>query len=235
MAGRNKRSGADDFVDLVALMPWWAGLALALASYLLLHKFAAPVQGPMQPGQMGGFVIRSMGQALAFYGQFVVPALCLVAALISFLNRRKRETLVANVTQSASAEALNAMTWQEFEMLVGEAFRLQGYAVTELGGAQADGGVDLVLRKGTETSLVQCKQWKAFSVKVDVVRELYGVMAARGAAHGFVVTSGNFTADAMAFADGRNVSLVDGQKLFGMIQQAKSSLARKPPVDAARR
>lgn len=108
-------------------------------------------------------------------------------------------------------------------LLVGEAFRLQGYEVTELGGEGPDGGVDLVLRKGKEKFLVQCKQWKAFKVGVQVVRELYGVMAAKGAAGGFVVTSGSFTEDAMAFASGRNVNLVDGPKLFGLIQQAKAA------------
>jgi restriction system protein len=44
--------------------------------------------------------------------------------------------------------------------------------------------------------LVQCKQWKAFKVGVQVVRELYGLMAAHGAAGGFVVTSGRFTDEA---------------------------------------
>lgn len=58
------------------------------------------------------------------------------------------------------------------------------------------------------------------------MRELYGVMAARGAAGGFVVTSGRFTEDAAAFAAGRNVTLVDGTKLFGLLQQAKASTGR---------
>ncbi len=40
---------------------------------------------------------------------------------------------------------------------------------------------------------------------------------------GFVVTSGRFTEDARAFADGRNVQLVDGLKLFAMIKEAKNS------------
>lgn len=56
-------------------------------------------------------------------------------------------------------------------MLVGEAFRLQGFEVTETGGSGPDGGVDLVARRGRETFLVQCKQWRAFTVGVDVVRE----------------------------------------------------------------
>lgn len=48
---------------------------------------------------------------------------------------------------SSSVSALNDMSWQEFELLVGEAFRRKGYAVAENGGGGADGGVDLVLKK----------------------------------------------------------------------------------------
>jgi len=139
----------------------------------------------------------------------------------------KRIGLAGSVTSSPSADALHGMSWREFEMLVSEAFRLQGYGVQEQGGAQADGGVDLVARKGTETFLVQCKQWKALRVGVDVVRQLYGVMAAQGAAGGFVVSSGRFTDDAIAFAAGRNLRLIDGPKLFGLLQQARVSLAMR--------
>jgi restriction system protein len=102
------------------------------------------------------------------------------------------------------------MTWHEFEMLVGEAFRRHGYAVEETGGHGADGGVDLVLSKEGQRLLVQCKQWKASKVGVKIIRELYGVMAAKGAAGGFVVTSGVFTGEATAFAAGKRIGLIDG-------------------------
>lgn len=224
---RKKRSPAEDVTELVAMLPWWVGVVLAVVSYLVLHQMSAtPKPGSLQPGQISDFVSRSMLAMLAFYGQFIVPVLCLIGALGSFIKRRKRTNLVNQVTAGKGADVLNGMSWREFEMLVGEAFRLQGYTITELGGSQPDGGVDLVLRKGTETFLVQCKQWKAFKVSVEIVRELYGVMAAQGAAGGFVVTSGSFTADAQAFAKGRNVHLVDGPRLFGLIQQAKASIQK---------
>jgi restriction system protein len=48
-------------------------------------------------------------------------------------------------------------------------------------------------------------------------------MAAHGAAGGFVVTSGRFTDTAAAFAQGRNVKLVDGPVLLKLIRHAKSA------------
>jgi restriction system protein len=38
-------------------------------------------------------------------------------------------------------------------------------------------------------------------------------MAAQQAAGGYVVTSGRFTKDAIAFAEGRNIELIDGEVL----------------------
>ena len=120
-----------------------------------------------------------MGAALASVGQYVVPLICLGGAGMSAWKRQQRRSLIVDVAQAKSADALDGMSWQEFELLVGEAFRLQGFRVAETGSGGPDGGVDLVLAKGTEKFLVQCKQWKAYKVGVDVVWELYGVMAAR--------------------------------------------------------
>jgi restriction system protein len=234
MARRRRQSLAEDFLDLVAMLPWWAGVALAIISYVVLHQLAAaPKPTAVQPGQLGGMVTGMMIAGFASIAQYLLPFLCLLGALTSFLRRRKREGLVTDVASAKSADALHGMSWREFEMLVGEAFRLQGYAVTELGGAGADGGVDLVLRKGKEKFLVQCKQWKASKVTVQIVRELYGVMAAQGADGGFVITAGSFTADAKAFADGRNVQLVDGPQLFDLLRQGKAGARARAANTAA--
>ena len=233
MAGRKKSSALDDMLGLVAMPPWWVGVALALVSYVFLHQLSKP--GPVvavKPGQITGLIFSTAITGMAYAGQFIVPVVCLFGALGSFIGRRKRQSLVANVSQSESADALDGMTWREFEMLVGEAFRLQGYCVTETVSAGPDGGIDLVLSRGSEKFLVQCKQWKAFKVSVTVVRELYGVMAAKGAAGGFVVTSGRFTEDATAFAAGRNITLFDGPRLHGLLAQAKAArcTVNQPPA-----
>ena len=220
-------------MDIVAMLPWWVGVMLALLSYLLLHSVASQqVVATAQPGQVGAMVTQTLWKTLASVGQYILPILCLGGAGMSAWRRRVRQNLVADVAQSKATDALDGMNWREFEMLVGEGFRLQGYQVVETGGGGADGGVDLVLTKpgknGGEKFLVQCKQWRAFKVGVDVVRELYGVMAARGATGGFVVTSGRFTDEAVSFASGRNVNLVDGPKLHGLIRQAKAGIDRSP-------
>ena len=233
MARRRRTSPAEDLMDLVALLPWWAGVALAVLGYLILHSIASqPVAVTAQQGQVGAMVRQSIWKGLATAGQYVVPIICLAGAALSAWRKRQRTRLVSDVAQTQATDALDGMSWREFEILVGEGFRLKGFHVVETGGGGADGGVDLVLSRpghnGSEKFLVQCKQWRAFKVGVDVVRELYGVMAARGATGGFVVTSGRFTDEASQFANGRNVTLIDGPTLHQMIRAVRGGAARSP-------
>ncbi|MOA33307.1 Restriction endonuclease [compost metagenome] len=89
---------------------------------------------------------------------------------------------------------------------------------------------------GSDKYLVQCKQWKAIKVGVTVVREFFGVMAAQGAAGGFIVTSGTYTQEAKEFAQGRNIQLVDGVLLTRWINNrpaARASLESRTAADQA--
>lgn len=222
MARKRKQGPLDDFVELIALFPWWVGLVLAVIAYFWLHHIAdAPLVVISQTGQINTALTQSVYKGFATAGQYIVPLICLLGALFSALGRWKREQLFSEVGQSDSAGALNEMSWQEFEILVGEAYRRKGYTVNETGGGGSDGGVDLVLRKKGDKFLVQCKQWKAFKVGVTTIRELYGVMAAEGAVGGFVVTSGVFTQEARSFANGKSICLIDGSELTAMIRQVQ--------------
>lgn len=223
--GRRRRSGlADDIIGIAAALPWWVGVLLAVVAYGFLHQHAGvEVQVSGIPGTAGSMVAAQLTKILAFYGQFLVPPLLVVGALVSFLRHRKRSGLIGNVAGDGNGDALLRLNWQDFELLVGEAFRMKGFSVSETGGGGADGGIDLELRKDGEVFLVQCKQWRAFRVSVEIVRELFGVMAARGAVGGFVVTSGVFTSAAQSFAKGRNIELIDGKALQAMIGKANNA------------
>ena len=222
MARKNNQSWVEDLIEMISLFPWWVGLILATVLYIWLHSIAeAPLVIINQPGQINTSVIPGIQKGLVLVGQYALPLICIFGALLSFIGRKKREKLFVDAGVGGSVSAINGMSWQEFEMLVGEAFRRGGYSVEESGGGGADGGVDLVLRKDGEKFLVQCKQWKAYKVGVQVVRELYGVMAAEGAAGGFVVTSGTFTQEAKDFASGRNIDLIDGTELKQIITQVQ--------------
>jgi restriction system protein len=216
---RRKQNFIEDLIEITSKLPWWVGVVLAIAAYIWLHSVAiAEVSAIAQPGKMGEFVSQTLFNTLASVGQYLLPFAFLVGAAMSAYGRSKRQALHAQVASSPDRGALNDMSWQQFEALVGEAFRRKGYTVTETGGGGADGGIDLALKKEGENFLVQCKQWKAYKVGVTTVRELYGVMAANGATGGFVVTSGVFTDEARVFAVGRNIELLDGKALHALIR-----------------
>jgi restriction system protein len=81
---------------------------------------------------------------------------------------------------------------------------------------------------------VQCKHWKARSVGVKVVRELYGVMAAKNVKHGIVVTYGDFTSEARVFAKANAIALIDGPKLTQMIASVQQSGNMQTQQEVAR-
>lgn len=218
---RRKSSIVEDLLEITAALPWWMGVVLAIIAYGVLHQYAS-LGMPINPasGQRGYMVGEQMARAFAYYGQYILPLLFLTGAAASFLKRRKRRNLIDTVGSGKTDDALRNLTWRDFELLVGEAFRMRGFSVTETGGGGADGGIDLILKKEGKIFLVQCKQWRTYKVSVNVVRELLGVMAAKGAAGGFIVTSGVFTAEAQSFARGQNIELIDCKALATMIDQA---------------
>ena len=201
---------------------------MAVVSYLGLHALAQrPLAASPQPGQLGIFAVAALWQVLAMVGQYLLPFLFLLGAGMSASKRRKSAQLYADASKRADAVA--QMTWLEFESLVGEFFLREGYSVVTQGGAGPDGGVDVVLKRGSDRYLVQCKHWRALRVGVQPVRELYGVMAAQRVAGGFVVTSGGFTEEADRFAAGREIQLIDGQALQRGIR-TQAAQARPPPA-----
>ena len=114
-------------------------------------------------GEMGTMVTQTHWRTLATFGQYLLPLMCVAGAGILAWHRQARRKLIADVGQRKAADALDGMSWREFEnMLVGEAFRLQGYGILETGGGGADGGVDLVLSKGTEKYLCSMQAVEGF-------------------------------------------------------------------------
>ena len=69
MARRKKTSAAEDLMDLVAMLPWWAGVVLAPMLYLVLHRAALQqVATLIQPGQVGAMVTQTLWKTLAGFG-----------------------------------------------------------------------------------------------------------------------------------------------------------------------
>lgn len=193
------------FVILTEL-PWWVGVSLAVFVYTA-SNFVIPTI------DFENFVYKAVAQASPTIGKWF-SLLFLLSGFISFFRsffKKKR------LDKQTGIHSIRSLGWKQFEELLGEAYRRQGYTVIENSGGGADGGVDLKLKKDGETVLVQCKQWRASRVGVKVVREMFGIMTARKADRVVIVTSVGFTPEAKDFAAGKAIDLVAEQELTQLI------------------
>jgi restriction system protein len=176
---------------------------------------------------LGNIFLKALAQNSEIFAR-MAGLVVLVTGFTASLKKWERRHIFNRQT---GINTIRDLGWRDFELLIGEAYRRQGYQVTETGGGGADGGIDLVLHGRGEHVLVQCKQWKVFKVGVKPIRELYGVLTAERADRAIFVTSGVYTQEARNFAAGKPLELIDGERLCKMIAPVRNQQTIK--VDAS--
>jgi len=119
---------------------------------------------------------------------------------------------------------LRLLDGEEFEWLVGELFRREGWSVRERGRQDApDGNVDLELTRPGERRLVQCKRWTVQWVGVDEIRKFVGALTREGVAPsaGIFVTLSRFNQHAVAEGKAAGMELVDNIDLAARLEKAR--------------
>jgi restriction system protein len=209
-SGNFMRRRRESNAELLLKLPWWVSAALGVLAFIGL-RWGLPIWAGNDQFKRS-FIVAFVGFA---------PAILLLFAIFaagSFWFGRHRRRLL---DQQTSLDSIRALTWKQFEFLVAEAYRRQGYQVEYSLGRGADGGVDLTLRRDSRTSLVQCKQWKVFSVGAPVIREMFGLLHDQRADEAIIVTTGKFTRDAQGFAAGKPIQLIDGPQLLVLVQSVQ--------------
>ena len=173
MAGKVERQR---LLDVLVPFPWWMSTALSVGTYVML--------GIVVPAVSADAAVSTTLSDLA--GPFAL--VLLGPALVSIVRRWHQGRLpAANRTPSISR-----LAWKRFEELLKTHYRDQGFHIDPGTAGGPDEGTDLRIRtRRGRWYLVQCKQWRSARVGVKVVRELYGVVVAEGAAGGTVVTTGS--------------------------------------------
>lgn len=222
---RRTKSGFEQ----VAGMPWPIGISVGLVGYIAIRHgigwYFGLTNNPYTSG-LGKLAARGVYAPLGW----ILLIGCWTAALVSFFGRRSRRRLLDTQT---GIDSLRQMSWRQFEQLAGEAFGRQGYSVEETGGGGADGGIDLVLRKDSRSTLVQCKQWQNTQVGVKAVREMYGLLMHHQAAAVKIVALGDYTSEARRFAQGKPIELVNGGELLATVCHLQRTKVRATsPMDA---
>lgn len=133
MARKRKQGTFEDLVDITAMFPWWVGALLSIIAYFVLHHYAtAEIASVGTVAKLGNNVVSQIGKTLAMFGQYILPVAFIIGAGLSAYRRHTRAVLFTDVQVSSSTSALNDMSWQEFEILVGEAYRRKGYKLPKL-------------------------------------------------------------------------------------------------------
>jgi hypothetical protein len=116
---------------------------------------------------------------------------------------------------------INNMDGHEFETLVEKLVKKMGFTFKERK-LTADGGIDILAQ--SHESLFEGKyviQCKRFTDKVPVspIRDLYGVVHSVNANKGILITNSTFTQAALDFARDKQLELIDGAKLIGLLSK----------------
>ena len=165
----------------------------------------------------------SLALAIFSYGALHAAPISLGLLCLATFSGLRASVNSRMLRQQAVLDSLCKLSWKQFEDLVGEAYSRQGYTVKEILGGGADDGVDLILTRNGQTTLVQCKRWRGLPVPVGIARQLYGVLMDRRAAAAKLVATSQFTPEAIGFAKGRPIELVDAEALLELLAYMRSS------------
>jgi restriction system protein len=211
----------ETILNLLAEAPWWVSVVFAGAAFLVLRYILPGISGD-------NLVLKAVARAAPIVAPWFALFFLIPAPISAYHSWRKRRLL----DSQEDLGSIRSLSWREFEELVGEAYRRQGYTVTENRGAGPDGGIDLVLKKDGNTYLVQCKQWRSMKIGVKVLREMYGLMTAKHTSGVIIITSGIFTQEAKSFAAGKPIDLVEGRQLADLIGSVQKTAAGASRVQA---
>ena len=136
--------------------------------------------------------------------------------------RQQEKELSRYTTKSAIVEAwdkafLKSLEWKRYEEVCMEYLRIKNCHanVTCIG---ADGGIDIKISDSTGKvfAIGQCKSWNR-PIGVSLIRELYGIMAADNVRHGIFLTTSEYSNDALAFAEGKNLLLINCEEFVSLV------------------
>lgn len=127
------------------------------------------------------------------------------------------------ITGNWDTDLLKAIEWKTFEAFCVELMRAAKFQAfrTPIG---KDQGIDIFAYKDGNfekpAAIAQCKAWATMKVGVKHIREFYGAMAANEVEKGFYFVTGEYTNDALEFAEQNKINIFDGEKIIQLITKA---------------
>jgi len=108
----------------------------------------------------------------------------------------------------------NTLSGLKFEQELARLFKRDGFIVT-MTKATDDKGIDLYLKKGGRTTIVQCKRHKV-PAGPAIARELYGTLVACGAADAILACPTGVTSGAKEFLKRKPIRVMDVNDIIAL-------------------
>lgn len=134
------------------------------------------------------------------------------------IEREAAENIIPRPTSLTLSEQLRKIDWFQFEKLIELIYQQRGYSVQRLGGANPDGGVDLIVETSTEKLVVQCKHWRKWHVGVRQIREFLGTLADTKIQKGIFITLTGYSGDAKQLADKHGIQILNESDVIEMLE-----------------
>src|SRR5690554_4278687 len=142
--GRRRKSDAGGLLDelfrTLLTAPWWLGLCIAVAVFLLF-RFLVPMffANPPQTG-LAKEVSKLPYSVFGRVSSGMAPLLAGIVVLVWLVAEYKKLGRRRMFDAQSSLDTIKKLSWQEFETLLVEAYRRQGYVVDHTGNDSGDGG-----------------------------------------------------------------------------------------------
>ena len=207
--------------------------AMGVVAFMFVPGFREMVQAVLLLGVIGVLIVVAVWLLIKFFkAEPSAGFKTIYAETVPAPNpvRRRAPVVVVEPLQPAPrqslSENLRKIDWFQFEKLMGMVYRHRGYSVKRLGGANPDGGVDLIVSRANEKFIVQCKQWRKKQIGVKEMREFLGTLTDQKAGRGVYVTLQGYTQEARQFATKHGIELLEETDLVKMLNEQGLSYSR---------
>ena len=200
------------FLDRAYRLPWWVAVLGALLAYLFFHPAASlrPLAAPAGFFDSLIFGLTRTLSWLAALAQYLIPAVLLSLAAINGFLQAKASYLRARLFSAGTA--LRHLSREEAGFLLAMQLHARGFRIRGTGEALRRIGLDLELIDQTgRRHLVHLGDWRVSKLGLDAIRARYKQMQALRRDGFWVLISGRFSPEALAFSASRPLRLIDGK------------------------
>lgn len=148
--------------------------------------------------------------------------LCLIAALGAVVAHRWR----TNVLSHDNLQSIRRLSQKDFNHLVEEGFRHQGYLVQSSERFSSRAGIDLILRKSEKHILVLCRRDPEPRRQMAAVQELHTATATLQGGSGLLITCESVAPEVKVFAADQGIAVIEGSALLKLVERASGRIFR---------